>query len=76
MILLEEFKRQLGITSLQMSKSTKTGRQFATVGTVLVMVSKQGLAKDKPIFVTTATTKQDEKCFVLCNSTLVAGETF
>jgi len=76
MILLEQFKKELGITELKFVKSAKTGRQFATVGTVLVMISIKGIDKSKPLYVTTATTiKEQQACFVVCNSTLVEGDT-
>jgi len=75
MILLEQFKKELGITELKFVKSAKTGRQFANVGTVLVMISIKGIDKSKPLYVTTAKTKEQQACFVVCNSTLVEGDT-
>ncbi len=66
---LEQFKQENNVTKIQFNKSVKTGRMFATVGALAVIVASN-FNSSKPAYVIH---NAEKGVHVVCNSGVVAG---
>jgi hypothetical protein len=74
MITLDQFKKANGFTEIKFLKSVKTGRQVADLQGIAMIMSKK-CDTTKPMYVTSATTQQNEPILVVCNACWAEGDT-